>query len=259
MKTKNIYVLIALILFLVTPATSAFAEWHFGIGTGFTFLDLDGDIGIDTKSLLLGPVKVPVTLDPGDVNDLMKSAFGVAGYATDGTWKVTYSIAYLELEGDGKARNLSADIDFKTTIAELLVSYPVYKSDPVTLSLAGGLRYTDQEIDIDMTLTRPILGTLKRSNDNENDWTDAVVGIAADVKLAENWSWNTLADAGFGGSEGTYTARTGVTWRFLPSWSTTLSAKYAAVEFEDGNKGDLDWYLYDVDETYLGLGVLYNW
>ena len=78
------------------------------------------------------------------------------------------------------------------------------------------------------------------------------------VPLAEKWVWNNRVDAGFGGSEGTYSANTGVTWRFYKGWASTLYSKYTAIEFENGNRGDADWYLYDVDEFGVGLAVLYN-
>ena len=252
MKTKNLFILIALVLFMASPATSAFAEWNFGIGTGFSMLKIDGDIGIETK--LAGPVKFPAKLDPEDTRDLMQSAFGFGGYATDGTWMVRYSFGMLELEGNGADGGISANIDFKTTGGELTVGYPVYKSSPLSFSLLGGLRYTKQELT-----SRVSNGVTTLSTDNDNNWTDAVFGATADVELSKDWSWNTRADAGFGGSEGTYTGSTGVTWRFLEHWSGTLSAKYAAVDFENGSRGDADWYLYDVDETTAGLTILYNW
>lgn len=252
MKVKRICLIMFISLVLAVTASPALAEWNYGIGTGFSMLNIDGDIGFNTN--LLGPVKADVELDPEDVSDLMESAFGLSGYATDGTWMVHYSFGMLELEGNGAEGGVTANIDFKTTGGELTVGYPVYKSSPLSFSLLGGLRYTDQELS-----TRVSNGTTTLTNDVENDWVDAVVGAGLDVQLAQNWDWNTQVDAGFGGSEGTYTGSTGVTWRFLEHWSGTLFAQYAAVEFEEGNRGDNDWYLYDVDETTAGLTILYHW
>ena len=87
----------------------------------------------------------------------------------------------------------------------------------------------------------------------------ALIGLSADVPFAEKWIWNIKGDVGFGESEGTYLASTGLTWRFYGGWSATLFGKYVAVEFENDSKGDSDWYLYDVDESTLGLTILYNW
>ena len=252
MKSKNLCAAFVLVLMMVIPATSALAEWHFGLGTGLTALVVEGDIGINTN--LAGPQKLPVDLDAEEVNDLMASAFGLGGYATNGTYTVRYVVGMLELEGTAGAGGVSADINYKTTGAEVTVGYPIYNNSPVSFSLLGGLRFTKQELS-----TKLSNGGTTLSTDNDNDWADVVVGAIADVKLSKDWTWSTRADAGFGGSEGTYMASTGVTWAFLENWSTSLSAKVIAAEYENGDPGDTDWYLYDVDEKHLSLGFLYHW
>ena len=98
-----------------------------------------------------------------------------------------------------------------------------------------------------------------RTKSISESWIDALIGLSADVPFAEKWIWNIKGDVGFGESEGTYLASTGLTWRFYGGWSATLFGKYVAVEFENDSKGDSDWYLYDVDESTLGLTILYNW
>jgi len=100
---------------------------------------------------------------------------------------------------------------------------------------------------------------VNRSKSIDESWTDILIGLSADVPFAEKWNWNIKADAGFGGSEGTYLASTGLTWRFYGGWSGTLFGKFVAVEYENASKGDPDWYLYDVDESTLGLTITYNW
>ncbi|MDX2494982.1 MAG: hypothetical protein QNK27_08490 [Desulfuromusa sp.] len=252
MRVKNLFTMFSLVLIMTFTATSAFAKWNFGLGTGLTMLAVEGDIGINT--ILAGPVTLPVELDAEDVSDLMASAFGFGGYATDGTWMINYSFGMMELEGDAADGAITASLDYKTTGAELTVGYPIYKSSPVSFSLLGGLRYTKHELS-----TRVSNGITTLNNNKDNNWTDVVFGATADVELHKDWTWSTRADAGFGGSEGTYVANTGVTWRFLENWSGTLFAKYAAVEFENGSRGDSNWYFYDVDEKSLGLTILYHW
>lgn len=252
MNTQKTFVLIVLILLLTAPVTSAFAEWHFGIGTGPQLLKVDGDMGFNTN--IAGPVKFSVKLEPDDVADLTNTAFGFGGYATDGSWLIEYSLGKLELEGDSTEGPVSARIDFDVTGGELLVGYPVYRQPSLKLSLLGGVRFTKHEISSHITD-----GAAQLNRNMDNDWTDAVVGVALGVPLFKDWNWSTRVDAGFGGSEGTYTAKTGVTWNFHEHWSTTLAAKYQAIEFENGSRGDTDWYLYDVDETTLGLAILFNW
>ncbi len=188
----------------------------------------------------------------------MKSAFGFGGYATDKTWMIQYSFVNLELEGEASrmvgATRVSAKIGFDITGGELTVGYPVHRSTSLRLGVLGGMRYTKHELSSEITV-----GAQQRKRSIDNDWTDALIGLTIGVPFAEKWVWNTRLDAGFGGSEGTYSGSTGVTWRFFKNWSTNLQAKYQAIHYENGSKGDSDWYLYDVDESGVSLGFLYHW
>jgi hypothetical protein len=239
----------------------AHADWSFGIGTGIFRVNYDGDLGFNTSiDDVDTPVELDVDLDADDVSDVMETAFGFGGYATDGKWMFEYSFGVLDLEDDPSRTlpggvTVSSDLDFDKTNASLTVGYPIYHDDSLIVRLHGGVRYTDHELDADVAID----GTPVLSRDIDEDWTDALVGISADIPLAEKWMWNNKFNAGFGGSEGTYFGYTGITWRFLKHWSASLYGKYTAVEFENGSKGDSDWYLYDVDEFGVGLGVLFHW
>jgi hypothetical protein len=175
---------------------------------------------------------------------------------------IQYFVGKLELEEDASrgirtGATLSPKAEFDITGAELTVGYPVYEHDAFQVRAYTGARYLKHELDLFITGTG-FLG-ISRSKSISESWTDILIGLSADVPFAEKWNWNIKADGGFGGSEGTYLASTGITWRFWRGLSATLFGKYVAVDFENGSKGDTDWYLYDVDETTLGLTFLYNW
>ncbi|MEX1314858.1 MAG: hypothetical protein AB1Z38_11805, partial [Desulfotignum sp.] len=91
----------------------------------------------------------------------------------------------------------------------------------------------------------------------DESWTDAIFGISADVPFAEKWSWNTKFDIGLGGSDSAYYLNSAISWRFATHWSTSLFGQYDSVDLENGSQGDTDWYLYDADETTLGLKIMY--
>jgi hypothetical protein len=257
------------LLMIIGIATNSHAEWKHGIGTGFFGLNLEGDVGINT--VLAGPILIEnADLDFDDISNLMETAIGFGGYSTDGTWMIRYSFQMMELEGDASRtipangveltvpHTLSAMLNFEAAGAELTVGYQIYQDPSVSVSVDGGVRYTKHELnsslaisglDLNRTLTRNV----------EEDWTDFLIGATVTVPFTKEWIWNTSANAGFGGSEGTYMGQTGVTWRFLENWSSTLYGKYTAVEYENGTKGDSNWYFYDVDEFGIGLGVLYHY
>jgi hypothetical protein len=239
--------------------STAHAKWNFGIGTGFSLMNVDGAQGFNTT--IAGPVKYDVKLDPEDFSDFTKSAFGFGGYATDGNWLVQYSYGNLELEGEASKpvglSTVSTKINFDMTGAEMTLGYAVYKTPYLVTFLDVGVRYTKHELDGRVSATGAVTGQASRNIDN--DWTDAIFGFTFNVPLAQQWIWATRLNAGFGGSEGTYFASTGVTWRFLKHWSAGLTGRYAAVEFENASEGNSDWYLYDADESALSLNILYNW
>jgi hypothetical protein len=258
MKGKKVLALLS-ILGVMGFSTIAHAKWDFGIGTGPQLLKVKGDAGMNTA---LGPVEIEVDLDFDDIADLIDSALGFGGYATDGKWMINYKIGKLELEKEASrglrtGATLSAKLEFDYTQAELTVGYPLSENSSYTIRGYGGLRYLRQELDILFTGTGFI--GINRQKSIDESWTDALIGLSADIPFAKKWNWNIKADAGFGGSEGTYLVSTGVTWRFLKRWSATLSGDYGAVDYENGTKGSSDWYLYDVDETILGLTILFNW
>ena len=253
---RKLMIVMLSVLIVMGSITIASAEWNYGIGTGLFRLNVQGDIGMDT---IAGPLLADIDLDPKDISDYAKTAAGFGGYATNGTYMIQYAFQYLELEADESATlpggiPVSLDIGFITSSGEIVVGYPVHRSESVRINALGGLRHTKHELSQKITI-----GPSSVSSDNNNSWTDVVVGATFAVPLAEKWSWDSRLDAGFGGSEGTYTANTGATWRFKKSWSTTFFGKYSAVEFENGSKGDPDWYLYDAAEYGVGFNILYHW
>ena len=259
---QSVFILfISLITILFIFDSMGHAQWEFGIGTGLTRLNTDGVQGFHTVA---GPVEFDVKLDPEDFDDLIDTAFGFGGYATDGTFLIQYSYSNLQLEGrESEAvpainSTVSVNIDFDITQAELTVGYPVYATPSLIIFVDGGLRYIRHEFDGSLSLINAGgVVVASESEDFDHDWTDVLLGVIINVPFAEKWSWNNRLNAGFGGSEGTYFASTGISWRFHKNWSVGVTGKYVAIDFENGSKGDSDWYLYDADESSVGINVLF--
>ncbi len=260
---QSVFILfISLITILFIFDSMAHAKWEFGIGTGISRLNTDGVQGFDTD--LAGPVEFDVELDPEDFDDLIATAIGFGGYATNGTFLIAYSYSKLQLEGrESEAvpainSTVSVDIDFDITQALLTVGYPVYATPSLIIRVDGGLRYIRHEFDGSLSLIDSG-GTVvaSESEDFDHDWTDVLLGATIVVPFAEKFYWVNRFNAGFGGSEGTYVAATGVEWRFHKNWSTGVTGKYMAIDFENASKGDSDWYRYDADESSVGINVLF--
>jgi hypothetical protein len=252
-------ILVMVLVCILGFAATARAEWHFGLGTGLTAMRAEGDMGFNVAFGGIGPVTTELSLEPSDVAEYMKTAFGFAGLASDGNWMINYGLNQIEMGADPvtnvRGNTVASDISFKATSVELAVGYPFYRSESMVLRLYTGLRYLKHEIDTNVVVN----GVTRIDRDLDNNWTDVLAGISGDVPLAKNWVWNTRMDAGFFGSEGSLYLNTGVNWRFAEHWSTGLFGQYYAIEFENGSAGDSDWYLYDVDESCLGLTIAYVW
>ena len=253
------FAFILVCFWMMVNVNPAYAKWNFGIGTGISRADFDGDIGFNT---LKGPVTFDFELDPDDVSDLMTSGFGFGGYATDGTWTIQYGFSNLVLEGDNTAvlpdATVAIDVEFDKTGFVITVGRPVIKRDYFVVALQGGVRYTDHELSIDNIIFRTN-STDIYDMDIDESWVDVLIGGSIGVPINDEWVWNSLLNVGFGGSEGTVYANTGLTWRFLKSWSASLNAAVTAVDYENDDKGDNYWYLYDVDESTVGLLILFHW
>ena len=247
-----------IILFLAIFTSHAFAqdEWRHGIGTGIFALNLDGDQGMNTT--LFGPVQVNFDLSTDEISDYVETAFGFGGFSAKGKWKILYSLQYMELGDDISGTTsvgaipVAAKATFTATGAEVAGVYRFAQSDRNRWGVLGGLRYLKHELDSTLTI-----GASTFARNLEENWTDVLIGLTHSAIISDKWSWNTRVDVGFGGAEGTLNVDTGASWRFAESWAAKFFGKYTAQDFENSNKGDADWYLYDVDEFGLGATVLY--
>jgi hypothetical protein len=211
----------------------------------------------------VGSVEFDVDLEPDDVKDLMETAYGVGGYLTDGQWMIQLATGFLELR-DGTSRTLpsgarvSGELFQEITLAEASVGYVAHRTEKVTVTPYVGVRYLEHEVGADLSV-RTGGGTTAANRSVDHDWTDARLGVSVSSPIAEKWTWDGRAEAGFGGSDGTYQGDTGISWMFAKHWSTRAGFKYTAIDFENGSRGDDDWYLYDADEYGASLGVMSHW
>jgi hypothetical protein len=256
MSTKTKIMLVSVVL-LVVAAQGAQAgdKWKKGIGTGFFALNLDGDIGLDS-TLAGGPVKLDVDLDNSDVSDLMESAFGFTGFAAKDKWRILYGASHLELEGDGSgtvgATPVSADLTIKVTKANAYGVYSFARTSRNTWGALFGLEFTKHDWENDL-----VVGGVPGSRELDNSWVDGVVGLTHAFDITENVSWSNRAQGGFGGSEGTILLNTGINWHVAKHWMLTFYGQRIAVDYENDNPGDREYYVYDVDEFGAGFGVTY--
>ena len=233
-------------LLLALPASAAEDSWTFGIGTGLSSLSLDGEIGFATGA---GGVIGDFDLDNSDTADMFESAFGFGGFANKGRYTIHFKYATLTLEDD----NRDFDVEWDRYAGELALEYTLTQVGKNTFGVLGGVNYTKHDWDIKEKVTQARVKP-------DDDWTDAVLGVTHRLAINDTWAWTNRVDYGFGDSEGTLNASTGLNWKPFESWMFNFGVGYRDVEFGDkGDVDDNDFYYYDTDETTINLGFLYVW
>ncbi len=258
MKTLNILIT-GMALFLFSSSLVA-QDWSYGIGTGFAGLGYDGDIGFGTA---FGPIRSDIDLDADDTRDLIKSGFGFGGYARKENLTIIYALG--TMEWDDRASGLGdeglgqLDINYETVAAKLMFDYTFSRSGNHAWGIRTGVQYTSQEYEIDYVYNGATIGPSAFTFKPDDSWVDWVLGLNYSYSLSNNAVWSTSIEAGWGDTEGSSLIDTGISWLFDNSWSIRLYANVANVDYDSGNPGDADWYLYDVEETKFGFSFMYNW
>ena len=147
----------------------------------------------------------------------------------------------------------SALVNFTGSGAELAATYRFAVTGKNAWSALFGARYTKHEYRFDLDI-----GANAFTREIDQDWTDALIGITHARPFSQKWVWSNRLDLGVGGSEGTVSFNSGLQWQAANHFAMVIFAKNTAVDFENGNPSDDDWYLYDVDEFGVGLTFLYT-
>jgi outer membrane protein OmpA-like peptidoglycan-associated protein len=254
---RTVLMMVAAILASSLASRTQAEEWSTAIGTGLFGLNVQGDMGFGTN--LFGPVDLDVDLSSSDLSDVTKSAFGLAGVSTNGTWTIYYNGAVLELEDSSGGTTaggtpLTAGIKFKATKAELAAAHTFARTDRSRWGILFGANYTRHRYDPFFSV-----GAATTTRAIKNDWTDGIVGLTNAFGLSRQWIWANRIDVGFGGSDGSYHARTELDWDAGQPrrWIFSLYADYRKIDFEHGSPGQSDWYRYDVAEFGPGFGFAY--
>jgi len=239
---------VAMLIFVFLSTGTWAEEWKFGIGTGIFFLNIDGDGGFNTGK---GSVDFDASMDSDEMRDYIDSAFGLGGYAKKGPWTILYSFGQMELEDDvsGMVGPTSVNVDIKFTggAAELAAVYDFASSGDHTFGVLFGLVHTWQEYDVEVS-------SINFKGDVDESWTDFIVGLTHSYMINPKMIWSSRVDAG---TEGRLFVNAGVTWLCSDRWATRLYASSLKVDFEEGHRGDKDWYLYDATENGAGLSLTY--
>jgi hypothetical protein len=175
------------------------------------------------------------------------------------TWAVMGDVLYAKVAGDGSKAygpfTLSLNAQDKVTIVEGDVGYRV---TPLILAFVGA-RYYKTEVEVTATSTGPLqvrTGVATRSQ----DWVDPIIGVSADIPLAQNWTFRLRGDVGgfSAGAKFSWQGVAAVGWQAAKNLQLALGFKYLREEYTHSNSTDPDYFRYDIAMAGPALGIAYT-
>lgn len=159
----------------------------------------------------------------------------VALEARKGLWGALVDAQYVRLgvTGSGAAAALtpfsSVDLTYTQQIWTFLGSYRL-ADGPVAVDLLGGARYLNAKTDTEISAL-PLPGTI--GGTRSKGWWDGVVGARALVPLDPKWSLLGYLDVGGGGSELSWQAIAGASYRFSNETTFKFGYRYFSFKRDD--------------------------
>ncbi len=217
-------------------------EWYFDLTPYAWLAGMDGDITVRT---------IDTEVDTGLFDFFDQLDFAAMGKfeAGKGPWAIMADLTYLELSDDGDTPGpLVSDIDVEmdALILEIGGAYRVYHSDsgllkrPVALRVLGGVRYTDVDLDLDITTTLPIT-----DQSQSKDWIDPFIGAQTYIQWTPRFASSFRFDiGGFGvGSDLVYQLQSLYSIAVSERFDVVFGYRTLTYDYEDGsgtNKFEFD-------------------
>ena len=208
----------------------------------------------------LGGIETPLDLDFQDeILENLEAAFAIHFEAKQGDLTLFAEYNYAKLDPSVEAHlgpfPVTSDIEFKDTMIELGVAYVFADSGSTQWEVLGGLRYMDQELDVEIGKPDIGPGLLPDEISGGDDWWHGYGGFRVTTKLSERWSFRARADYGYKNSNNSAAHASGFfDYRFRDWGSFFAGYRYMDTEYDNRESGDKQ-YGFDADQQGPVLGV----
>ena len=260
---RNSITNLALASILLTFSSYGYAkDWEHTLGTYLLTLNLDGDSAVNTPG---GVVVTPIDLDFEDLLEHLGKVGVIYYQVKKGPWSIDIDLTHAELEGDDSVSvpvppplgPATATINAEITIDEYegFGGYRFHQGQDSETQFIFGARYYKHDIDIAV-----LAGPVGFSPAINSSWVDPFLGVRYQQKINNKWNWHARGDVGgFGvGSDLSYKIELGASYDINEKWMTGFGVRYLAIDYEDGNPADADYYTFDGKEYGLLLGIAYK-
>ncbi len=192
----------------------------------------------------------------------MDTVFTLHFEARKGDFSYFAEYQYVNLQPSLAEGPVDADIEFENTQAEFGVGWAVADNDKTRWEMLLGLRYMDQEVDVDGNLNLPPApfgpGSLPITVTGGDSWLHPFLGLRVEHQITERWTLASRADFGYGNSD---EQELNLSFHFgyqFKSWgSAFVGYRYMDIDYDSGG-GD-DRYAYNAVQQGPLLGIKLYW
>ncbi len=232
-------------------------DWEFTLAPLFLW-----GMGINGGATI-GDATAPLDLEFGDIFSNLETVFTLHFEARKDKWTIFSEIQYVDL---GPEINVSkgpvstvADIGFKNTMIELGGAYAFRETQNTRWEVLGGVRYTDQDVDVEAILTfPPPVNEQNIAVEGGDSWSHAFVGTRFFGSMSDEWTFIARTDVGYGGSDNTaFNAVAMFDYQFNDWGSVFFGYRYLSYDY-DNDKAD-DTYVFDAYQSGPLAGLMIHW
>ena len=211
----------------------------------------------------IGDTTAPLDLSFGDIFSNLEVVFTLHFEARKDKWTFFSELQYVDMSPEATVSMgpvaINADIDFKNTMIELGGAYAFWETRNTRWEVLGGIRYTDQDVDVDATLTfPPPINEQNIMTDGGDNWSHAIVGTRFFGKMSAEWTFIARTDVGYGGSDNkAFNAVAMFDYRFKKWGSVFFGYRYLNYDFDNDNAEDT--YALDAYQSGPLAGLMIHW
>jgi hypothetical protein len=239
MKIKEALMLSSISLGLFSANSALSDQWSFEIEPYAQATTIEGDAGIGRANAEDLEVDFDAILEALHMAGMLHfEAFH------DGGWGVILDYGFMDLREDiSGPRGGVVDAKVRQGVLQAEVAYRVALGKG-TLDYLGGIRWWDNDIDIDID---PALLPTELKAEVEEDWVDVFIGARWLRPVSENWEFMLRGDVGGFELEADFTSSVGLGFKYHINDSMRIDLRYKGVwvDYEDGTKGTPGYFAYD--------------
>lgn len=166
-------------------------------------------------------------------------------------WGLWIDYGFMDLSNDIEPVDRITSLRVRQGVLEAVGMYRQVLSSGY-MDYFAGIRWWDNDYDMDYNF--PGLEATGALSKNV-DWVDAIVGGRYTHVVNENWKLRVHGDIGGGGADFTAGASAGVIYTINDLIDVDVKYKATWVDYEEGTKGQRDYFVYDTLTHGLILGL----